>query len=730
MDLSLYSAKPDKTIRQHTDELINALNILREFEYIKDDRIYTLILKACDYHDYGKANARFQHRIKNKTKFDETKEVAHNVLSLYFINREEFDEKSDFYRVAFGVLNHHHYYESNIKFIQDNGKMIENELKGFEVYNINARDLKNISKCLEDKDAILIKGFVHKCDYSASGNVTIEYKNDFLINGLNNNILNKFKEKNPKASWNDLQEFCINNRDKNLMITAQTGMGKTEAGLLWIGDNKGFFILPLKTAINAIYKRVREEIIKDDKNINKQLALLHSDSLSYYIDNHKEEMDILEYQRQGKQWSIPLNISTLDQIFDFVFRYPGYELKLATLSYCKIVIDEIQMYSPELLAYLIYGIKMIHKFGGKIAILTATLPPFVKDLLKNGDDAITFKEGVFVNDMERHNIKVHDSEIDVDFIYNEFIKNKDKESCKSLVVCNTVKKAQEVFEALEAKEIEVKLLHSKFIYNDRDEKEKEILKVGETENKEHCIWVATQIVEASLDIDFDYLYTELSELSGLFQRLGRCNRKGEKSVKEPNCHIFLRIKESLLTNGEMGNKKRGFIDKDIYNLSKEALIGKDGVLSESKKIELIDTYLTKENLKGSNYLREYYEAEGFVANLYTYEKDKADVKLRDIISYNIIPRSVYEENKIEIDKCIEELSDENVNVLDKIKKRDIVKGYTVPINKNDYEKCTKKDGKDKTKMIYKELKISKNHSIEVIYCKYDKKFGFRIDENS
>ncbi len=33
----------------------------------------------------------------------------------------------------------------------------------------------------------------------------------------------------------------IENRENNLIITAETGMGKTEAGLLWIGDNKGFF---------------------------------------------------------------------------------------------------------------------------------------------------------------------------------------------------------------------------------------------------------------------------------------------------------------------------------------------------------------------------------------------------------------------------------------------------------------------------------------------------------
>lgn len=49
-----------------------------------------------------------------------------------------------------------------------------------------------------------------------------------------------------------------------------------------------------------------------------------------------------------KKLSMPLTVTTMDQLFDFVFKYNGYEMKLTTFSYSKIVIDEIQMYGPEL----------------------------------------------------------------------------------------------------------------------------------------------------------------------------------------------------------------------------------------------------------------------------------------------------------------------------------------------------------------------------------------------
>ena len=90
---------------------------------------------------------------------------------------------------------------------------------------------------------------------------------------------------------------------------------------------------------------------------------------------------MLEYEQRGKRFSMPLSISTMDQLFDFVFKYMGYEMNLTTLSYSKIVIDEIQMYDPELLAYLIHGLKMITEMGGKVAIMTATLSPFLKRFL-------------------------------------------------------------------------------------------------------------------------------------------------------------------------------------------------------------------------------------------------------------------------------------------------------------------------------------------------------------
>lgn len=706
MDLSKFSAKPDKTIREHTNDLLKNLEILNDFGYINKKSIYNFTKIACEYHDYGKANREFQHRIKNQTKFNTEKEIAHNVLSLYFINPDIFEDERDYYRVCFAVL-YHHYYCEGLQVICEQTELIEDLLSEFDIYGLDEFTPMEIADIKNDYEAILIKGFLNKCDFSASGNTEIEYKNDFLEESLEG-LLNNWKEKDSKVKWNELQRFTKENTGNNIMVVAQTGMGKTEAGLHWIGNNKGFFILPLKTAINAIYDRISKDILKESNNCKKEkIALVHSDSLSYYISQEEDSNIILDHYREGRQLAIALNIATLDQIFDFVFKYKGYEVKLATLSYSKIVVDEIQMYSADLLAYLILGIKTIIKLGGKVAILTATLAPFIKDLLTENNNELRFIEGTFVNDLERHNLKVYNSKLNSNLIYEKYIENeKYNRNNKILVVCNTIKKAQEIYKELKEKKIEnINIFHSKYIKKDRAIKESKILEFGKTENIDSGIWISTQIVEASLDIDFDYLFTELSDINSLFQRLGRCNRKGFKSAENYNCYVFLEIENGLLTNGN-----RGFIDKKIYELSKESLTGIDGILSESEKVNIINKTLTTEKIKGSDYWKKYREFYEYVNELNPYEIDKRDSKLRNIVSFDIIPQCVYEENEEKIEELLNEIKNKDIGQIKKVKNIDEIKSFTVSIGDYDLELL-------KNKLI-KEIELSKYEKLPIYKCEY------------
>ena len=727
MDLTKYLAKPNKTIREHTDDLLEAENILKNLGYI-DEKISDLLNIACEYHDYGKVNQNFQNRVKSrgKLKFDNEIEVAHNVLSLTLLEEKIFSSKEDYYKVAYAILNHHNH-TNNQKEVEDKKELIKEFAKKFGGETIKRGKNNKIGRLKDNIEASILKGLLHKCDYSASGDYTIEYPNDFLLNSM----------ENLGYKWNKLQEFCIENRDENIIVVANTGMGKTEAGLLWIGDHKGFFILPLKTAINAIYKRIKDDIVKEKLEV--RLALTHSDTLSYYLkESVAEEEKAIEYSQKGKQLNMPLSITTLDQIFNFVYKYYGFELKLATLSYSKLVIDEIQAYSPDLLAYLISGLKSVTSVGGKFAILTATLPPFIKDLIEKEIGKIKYanftegevdkKNGIDTN--KRHHLKILNEKINSEYIYNHYLKNKKK----SLIVCNTVKESQRIYLKLKellGKDHEINLLHAKFIKEDRAEKEKKIIEFGKTTHIADGIWISTSLVEASLDIDFDYLFTELNDLNGLFQRLGRVNRKGKKyqMLDKPNAFVFTEIEKGLLINK---NGTKGFIDKTIYELSKNGIKELDGIIEEKMKVEIIDRYLTSENLGGSTFMKNYINIKNYIESLYVNEKtiDEVNNMFRNITSFQVIPRVIYDNKKIRliINKNMDILKEkfsynqtftkeENEKMkksmkISKVKAQNEIEQYTVSVGQWD---MVNKTG-EKLDLGFK--------MIDIINCEYDNEIGY------
>jgi len=780
-----------ETIMEHTENLINNFkNFFTVYSEINVDK--ELLLLACIYHDLGKINKKFQSKLSGQK---QNGELPHGLLSTSFIDSKSLSEngfdKSDIKVLSYSVALHHERdiseieeedFETEIKLmnveaehflkylekLQDIyfeyvNKNIEESLRYpiFKIENEKVK-LKKLSKkyyklngriysqdfILSEKETfetfqkyVMLKGLLNKIDYAASSYIPVEEKNDFLEEKMNAFLKNILKRDNPENDWNELQKFMIHNRNKNVVVVAQTGYGKTEAGLLWIGNNKGFFTLPLRVAINAIFDRVKNQIVIE--KLENRIGLLHSDFREIYIEdikkkekNNLEKMnndELFMYMDKTKQLSLPLTVCTIDQLFDFVFRAPGFELKVATLSYSKVVIDEIQMYSTDLLAYLIYGLKYITDFGGKFAIMTATLPGIITDLLKKEEMEFETREP-FINDKKRHNLKVLKEVINAKFIKENYKDN------KILVVCNTVKKSKQIYEDLKNLGIkckELNLLHSRFIKKDRTEKEKEISEFAnpkrfkknvkkERELKNICengIWIGTQVVEASLDLDFDILVTELSDLNGLFQRMGRCYRNREILDEKYNCYVFTEECSGIKSS-------KAVIDKEIHQKSKEILINIDGLLTEKEKLELIDEVYSTESLKDTEYygklVKNIYALKNYIVE---YEKTKSEVQkiFRNIASRDIIPKIIYQENEKEIKKNIEILQKkakglnekERKNLRsEKIEARREINQFKVAIPEYEFDDISPEQ--------VEKIEINNYETLIILDCDYSYEKGFEV----
>lgn len=762
----LAKSNPRETIQEHTDKLLENLNTLQEIYpnlFLNWDIFYMLKL-ACLYHDLGKMNVSFQKRI---TGGRESQILPHGIFSLCFLPGDDIcdeveeryledgteediaiDKAENFVKIVANAVAYHHERaipENAAEILKSSLNSLREQLKDFRYDKLQDLKVEELASDFfrfgnritignpSDRDCdiknevfdkyVLIKGLLNRIDYasSAGDKVQVERKNDFLLEKLDE-MLKEWQIYNPNANWNELQKYMIDKREKNVIAIAQTGMGKTEAGLLWIGDTKGFFILPLKTAINAIYNRVKFGIIKEEK-IDERVGLLHSETKEKYYEDFLNEDDIdyskeLDtYYERTKQLSLPLTICTLDQIFDFVYRHKGFEPKLATLAYSKVVLDEIQMYSPDLLAYVIKGLKYITKMGGKFAILTATFPKIVEELLSKEGIEFEVSPNFTKKDLPlRHNVKVIENLIDTDFIISKFNKN------KVLVICNTVKEAQRVYSELKKKlpdEEKISLFHSKYIKRDRKIKEKEILKLGDKHCKDYGIWITTQVVEASLDIDFDILITELSDLNGLFQRMGRCYRNRKLEEGKTNCFVFLGDKEQK-------NTGIGYvIDKEIYKKSKELILDKiDGDLDEDSKMEYVSQLYTLENLENTEYYQKVKDTLRYLKLIRPYEKEKQEVEkeFRNIESFMVIPKNIYEENLDRIEENLEFIDSKSSSKEEKLFAKMEIRDLTLSIQGYEIRNIKKFTSE------LKEIELGKYEKIYILDCDYSFEKGFSVSK--
>ena len=678
-------SNPKETLREHTDALRKELEILKKcygdrierLSNLDKEEFWRLLDIIVEFHDLGKVFTPFQNVIREKigekkidTPFEN--DIYHNFISPAFINYKKLNIDKSLKDIVVQSIGYHH--ERDVIIDNDLKDKIQkildedivnqvNKLKDdFHVkYETKEKSLRNtylkyMEKRIKPKDEnyklyVMLKGLTHRIDHSASAHEEIELNANENVGEYTERFF-----KNNKYELREVQQFAKNNRNKNVILKASTGMGKTETALIWIDNDKSFFTLPLRVSINALFDRVS----KDDIKYN-YAGLLHSSSLDYLEENKYSDYE--DRVNQSRLMSTKLTFSTIDQIFKFPFMYRGYEKEFATLAYSKVVIDEIQAYSPEICAVLIKGIEMIHKIGGKFMIMTATMPTiYENELKKRGVFDDNLATGTFNIDIIRHNVKVEEMSLHENL--NQIVEEgKDK---KVLVIVNTVKSAVETYDKLKNinDNVNLNLLHSMYIQEDRAKLENNIKEFAKSKNS--GIWITTQLVEASLDVDFDILHTEVSTLDSLFQRFGRCNRKGLKLIDNHNIFIY---KEEASGIGSI-------YDKDIVNKGLELLEicinEKSSKITEDDKLEMVEKVYSEENLRGTEFYGKFTKALDILDALEPCQlsKNEAQSILRDIESDTAIPVEVYEEIKNTYIKFYEALNELIDNEYKKEKKND------------------------------------------------------------
>jgi len=653
---------PTESIAEHTKRLLQGLDKLRSSygERIKaDEEFWDLLRLAVTVHDFGKANLLFQNKLRRLLGEPELPcavslgdEIPHNYVSVAMLPEKQLALSREAWKLLVYAVGYHHErntlpYRKDIQEFMQNAvdrRLVEQlftEMNWLYEYEKPSNLLLNLlEKRQEAADEIkldrsffrryvLLKGLLHRLDHAASAYVEVEMGVDEHIGEKTHKFLLSKNEIRPA------QHFAQVHRDECTVMVASTGTGKTEAALLWIDDAKGIITLPLRVSLNAMFTRLQNE-----QNIGvKSLGLLHSGCFDYL--SNLDYLDAEVSYQASRQLSEKLTLSTIDQVLKFPFLYRGFEKELATMIYTKVVVDEIQAYNPNIAAMLIKALETIAELGGKFLVMTATLPHlYLEELqrrLRNHGVSLAF--GEFPNDdLLRHRIKLHDSEV-LESIEHIVLSGMNR---KVLVICNTVDQAIRLYDGLKREigdqglSVPVNLLHARFTKKHKRMLEQRITEFAPSGwhlgNDEHGpgIWVTTQVVEASVDADFDILFTEVCTLDSLFQRMGRCYRIRPYTSDEPNIHIFIKNASGI-----------GHVYyKDITMMGVRLLREYEGVLlRETDKMEMVTRLYRRENLKETEFLKKFDQA----LHLFDYIKmfdlssKESQELLREISNIEVIP---------------------------------------------------------------------------------------------
>ncbi|MEW6623318.1 MAG: CRISPR-associated helicase Cas3' [Bacillota bacterium] len=410
-------------------------------------------------------------------------------------------------------------------------------------YGLLVRNLKR-----ETKNRVLsltIRGFINMCDYAASASTGEVFAADLPTSDI---LLSNFMRKDKLYTH---QKQCLFAEGSTLLI-APTGSGKTESSLLWAINQRSkydrparlFYMLPYQASMNAMYDRLNRIGFKGHVGLEhgRSVLSLYRRNLDESGDQDSAAFNAKLAKKLARFNYYPVRVLSPYQLLKALFRLKTYEQILSDYFNSVIVFDEIHAYEPQKLA-LILGLARFLKdnFNTRFFIMTATLPTmFIEKLDETlGIENIIKADENLCSRFTRHCIRIIDDEIlsesSIKQIVNSVIDGK-----SALVCCNTVKHAQLVFQSIkekcmsEGKSIEVLLLHGRFNNLDRAKIEKKVIDFtgAHSKKQKNIILISTQVVEVSLDIDLDVIFTEPAPLEALLQRFGRVNRRLRHGVAD------------------------------------------------------------------------------------------------------------------------------------------------------------------------------------------------------
>ena len=394
-----------------------------------------------------------------------------------------------------------------------------------------------------------------------------------------------------------------------LIVEAPMGAGKTEAALYAIdramatGMNEGFYLaLPTRATTNAMFRRVREDYLtRRDHMSGLDVQLIHGNATlqqaTIFATADNLHGDGEQASGAARNWFTakkrpllaPFGVGTIDQSLMAALQTKHWFVRMFGLTGKVVVFDEVHAYDTYMSTILNLLLQWLSALRCTVIMLSATLPASRRAALVNAyrkGAGNTVAEAAYprltlvsrdtpaddqVLAMPRSDFPAVTIQLRFDgrnaAAIAQQLTTVLADGGHAAVICNTVDRAQEVYQAICEANIpdsECLLFHARLPSAWRDKREEEVLKIfGKSQRpfNRKIVLVATQVVEQSLDLDFDWMATELAPIDLMLQRAGRLHRHERQRPKELNTPML-----TILCDGAREGDPPDFgNDKCIYD---------------------------------------------------------------------------------------------------------------------------------------------------------------------
>lgn len=550
--LDVFNSHPQKSYNSHIKNIANSF----------DDDEHK---EAASFHDLAKISQKFQDYInldaKNFNSVDEFEKArqklktTHTLESsfIYFFTRA--DKDINFLANFFAILKHHSDLPDIDYFLSNAGSTkakVTDRLKKIDEIAQRANldidiDLYDFVDYFLDLENELSKYyglegfFIFKKRYSRliladkfEAIFSESYQNlavlnskkiDLYIDQIKSLIADKKQDDyKDKAREIIFKNFNSNKDKKTFLIKAPTGIGKTFLALN----------LALEIARNGNKRRIITAIpftsIIDQTHAEYQKIIADQDVLKYHhLTSYKSQNDDEQEQFMQKVfladvWHENFIVTTFNQLFfTFFSNHNKDNLKLETLRDSVVIIDEIQNIPRVLLKSIAAAFNEFSKrYDIHFIIMSATMPHIAAELesFTELSEPILYKR-----EKDRYEIVYKPDIKGLDGLASEILKHQEE---SMLCVVNTISKAKKLYEALKnSSKNSIYLLTTHQIPLHRVQIIEEIRE--KLDSGEKITLVATQLIEAGVDLSFDAGFREFAPIGAIIQAAGRVNRNATSS---------------------------------------------------------------------------------------------------------------------------------------------------------------------------------------------------------